>query len=112
MMYGRVMEFALEFATQIAATQQEKAWVERLAAYVAEHGYGISFEAKDRFSGSKELKFWADLLFELAAMIYRREVGSQDNQDWQTPTIWATYDLARLLAAEMRIQEQREAATI
>jgi hypothetical protein len=96
MMYRRVIGFACEVALEKADTEQERDWVSRLKNLVEER-YTIDEDVDALFPSAEQKQFWGAVLFELADRIYRREVGNQDNQVWQVATIWAAYDLARLL---------------
>jgi hypothetical protein len=96
MMYRRVIGFACEVALERADSEQERDWVSRLKNLVEER-YTIDEPVDALFPSAEEKQFWGVVLFELADRIYRREVGNQDNHEWQVATIWAAYDLARLL---------------
>ena len=96
LMYMRVIGFACEMALERVATEQQRDWVSRLKNLVEER-YSIDEEVDSLFPSAEEKLFWGAALFELADRIYRREMGNQDNQEWQVSTIWAAYDLARLL---------------
>ena len=46
----------------------------------------------------EELKYWSDIFFKLAQMIYERKIGNQEKQDWQATYIYIAYSFGRLFS--------------
>ena len=105
MMFWRVIGFACEVGQGMAQSPQEKQWVARLSGLEDENvTYSPDLSVSDQFPDTEECDFWAKVLFHLSDLIYERQIGNQENQDWQVGTIWAAYDLARLMVDEARLR--------
>jgi hypothetical protein len=111
MMFARVLEFATDAGRDIAATADERAWVERLTTEIAAFStYSPDVESRELFSTAAQCVFWERVLRELASRIYERRIGSQEDQTWQVSTIWAAVDLARVLVVSAHLARQPEGA--
>jgi hypothetical protein len=105
MMFWRVMAFASEVGQEMAQSPEEKKWVARLSALEDEDvTYSPDLFVSDQFPDEEECGFWAKVLFRLTDLIYERQIGNQEDQGWQVGTIWAAYDLARLMSNEARLR--------
>lgn len=98
MMFERVLDFGIELAESKSLTENENYWLNRLKKFLSSYGFSIDIDMNELFRIKDEKDFWSNIFFELADKIYKREIGNQDNQEWQVSTIWASYSLARLLA--------------
>ncbi len=104
MMFWRVVGFACEVGGGLAATPSEREWVARLSRLEGEcPTYSPDLDVAGLFGSRAEALFWADVLSRLAELVYERRVGDQGAQDWQVATIWAAYDLSRLLSVEAEV---------
>jgi hypothetical protein len=94
-----ILRNASEVGKELAKDPTELAWAERLSEFDESRAgtYSPDVSVEELFSGPKEAKFWADVLFIIAERIYQRAIGNQDEQDWQISAIWAAYDLGLLL---------------
>lgn len=104
--FFRLIEFGLEVGGRIAATDLEKAYVsglrERSTAFYP--GYDLAIEQE--FPSRDERKFWARVFFDLAYLIFRREIGKHDVSFWQSADIGHTYLLARMITRSVQEEEQ------
>ena len=102
-MFRRVLAFALELGRELAESPEELAWADDLDRKVQGFvTYSPDVDVEDLFSSPDQCTFWSRVLQELATRIYERRIGSQDDQTWQVPTIWASADLARVLTVADR----------
>lgn len=101
MMFWRVLDMANKVGAEVAKDATELEWVERLRQFDERSAktYSPDIDVRELFRTSVEAAFWAEVMFRLANKIYERTFGNQDNQTWQTPTIWAAYDLGIFLKA-------------
>jgi hypothetical protein len=93
-----VIWFASDFAKERAISSNELQWAEKFAQLEAESSQSVFID--ETLFSAEEVKFWANSLFDCAQAIFDRKIGNQENQDWQTSTIWAMYDLARMFYRE------------
>lgn len=110
MMFGRVLTFAVELGRELAESPEQAAWADDLDRRVQAFAtYSPDVTVSDLFLTPDQCAFWVRTLRELATRIYERRIGSQGDQTWQVPTIWASVDLARVLRVASR-RMSREAA--
>jgi hypothetical protein len=104
--FFRLIEFGLEVGARIAATDVEKVYVsalrERSAAFYP--GYDLAIERE--FPSRAERKFWATVFFDLAYLIFRREIGKHDVTFWQSADIGHAYLLGRMITRSVQEEEQ------
>jgi hypothetical protein len=98
MMFARVLDVAGDVGAELASTEREREWVRDLASRVSGFGtHSPDVRVADLFADAEQLPFWQVVLSELAACIYKRQIGDQSEHNWQVATIWAAVDLARVL---------------
>jgi hypothetical protein len=98
MMFGRVLDFAGDVAKELAFTEREHQWVRDLSSKIEGFGtYSPDVNVSELFPSREQLDFWQAVLREVASRIFRREIGTHSDQTWQVSTIWAAFDLARVL---------------
>ena len=98
MMFWRVIDFACEVGSTVAKSEVESQWVQRLRNLEETVGtYSPDLEIGELFETAAEMEFWWHVLNEVATQIYQRQLGNQKDQTWQVSTIWAAFDLGRLL---------------
>lgn len=104
MMFARVLEFAGDVGNEMASTEQERLWVQDLAAKAANFGtYSPDIDVRDLFANAEQIEFWRAVLSELALRIFKRRIGNQSDESWQVRTIWAAVDLARVLDSSAQL---------
>ena len=105
---GSLVSFALEVAADDATTDDEKSYVAKLKNWDdKEHYPGCGFDLHERFPTVGEKKFWSRCFFNVARRIFRREIGNQDIEFWQSGAIGDAYVAARMLTSAV----QRETDT-
>jgi hypothetical protein len=104
MMFWRVLSMASSVGQEIAKNPTELIWVARLRRFAEDSNgpYTPDIEVSNLFESAAEAIFWAQVMFDIATRIYERQIGNQEDQTWQTATIWATFDLGMLLSAAAR----------
>ena len=104
-MFWRVIGFASEIGHE--TSDSESSWL--LALDSIEDKFGatptITF---DEIWTPDELELGSEIMFEVAQRIFERRIGIHTASNWQTSTIWAAHDLARLLDREWRTHRAQE----
>ncbi len=103
--FGLLIEFGLEVGEKSAETDAEKSYVaalrERNNAFYP--GYDLAIE--EEFPSRDERKFWSRVFFDLAYLIFRREIGSHDATFWQYSAVGDAYLLARIITRSVQEEE-------
>lgn len=105
---GALVTFALQVGAELASTDEERSFVAKLQSWnETEHWPGCGFDLNERFPALSEKKFWAKCFFDVARQIFRRQIGNQEIEFWQSGTIGDAYVTARMLCSAI----QKEAST-
>ena len=103
--FDSLVEFGLKVRQKTAETDAEKAYVsalrERRDAFFP--GYDLAIERE--FPSRDERKFWARVFFDLAHLVFRREIGKHDATFWQYSFVGDAYLLGRLLTRSVQEEE-------
>lgn len=97
-MFWRLHDFAIEIAETKADTPPD--FLNNFKSIKESHGVTPDVDI-DTFFSYEELKFWSEIFLELAQLIYDREIGNQENQNWQVSTIWASFATYRLFVQSL-----------
>jgi hypothetical protein len=103
--FHSLIEFGLEVGQKSAATDVERSYVsglrERSGAFYP--GYDLAIEQE--FPSRDERKFWARVFFDLAHLIFQREIGKQDISFWQYSAVGDAYLLGRMITRSVQEEE-------
>jgi hypothetical protein len=103
--FHSLIEFGLEVGQKSAETDVEKSYVsglrERCGAFYP--GYDLSIEQE--FPLQDERKFWARMFFDLAHLIFKREIGKHDATFWQYSAVGDAYLLGRMITRSVQEEE-------
>jgi hypothetical protein len=102
-MFFRLIELGLD----VGHTDEEKAYVSGLRERNASFYPGYDLVIEREFQSREERKFWALVFFDLAYLIFRREIGQHDVTFWQYSTVGDAYLLARMITRS--VQEEKAA---
>jgi hypothetical protein len=103
MMFDRIMAWLIEVGREFAVSDIERAWVAELGKRLPEDGYWFpDTHCKELFPVIEQVEFWSAIASEVADRVYQRRLGNQADQSWQVSTIWAAFDLNRMLTLEAR----------
>ena len=104
--FSALITFGLQVGAKSASTETERSYVsglrKRREAFYP--GYDLGIESE--FSSREERKFWARVFFDLAYLIFRKEVGKQDTAFWQYSAVGDAYLLARMITRSVQEEEQ------
>jgi hypothetical protein len=104
--FGSLVEFALEVGQMTAGSDEERSYVfslrERKAAFYP--GYALAIEGE--FPSRDERKFWTRVFFDLAHLIFSRQIGKQDTSFWQYSAVGDAYLLGRMITRSVQEEEQ------
>ncbi len=105
--FSTLLAFAQEVGGEVARTDEERGFVERLRRFAEEEVWpGIGFDLEERFPGVAEKRFWAGVFHDLGRRIFLRQIGNHDVTFWQSSTIGDAYVIARMLTRA--VQEEGE----
>jgi hypothetical protein len=105
--FSTLLDFAREVGGEVARSDQERHYVERLRRFAEEEAWpGIDFDLEKRFPGVAEKKFWAGVFHDLGRRIFLRQIGHHDATSWQSSAIGDAYIVARMLTRA--VQEEGE----
>lgn len=104
--FHSLVEFGLEIGQKSAATETERAFVAGLRARSDAFFPGYDLAIEREFPSREERKFWARVFFDLAYLIFRREVGAQDTTFWQYSAVGDAYLLGRMITRSVQEEEQ------
>ncbi len=86
--FGSLIDFAIAVGTDLAATEQERASVARLShSREKEFWPGHGLKLNEYFTDLDDRKFWAIVFHAIACLVFRREIGNQDDDSWQVGVI-------------------------
>ena len=104
--FHSLIKFGLDVGQKSAETDIERFYVsglrERSDAFYP--GYDLAIEQE--FPTRDERKFWARVFFDLAHLIFRREIGNQDTTFWQYSAVGDAYLLGRMITRSVQEEEQ------
>lgn len=100
-----LIEFGLEVGQKSAETDVEESYVTglRVRSGAFYSGYDLAIERE--FPSRDERKFWARVFFDLAHLIFRREIGNQDVAFWQYSAVGDAYLLGRMITRSVQEEE-------
>ncbi|MES2571115.1 MAG: hypothetical protein V4710_13795 [Verrucomicrobiota bacterium] len=104
--FSSLIEFGIEVGRRSAETATEKSYLsglkERSDAFYP--GYDLAIERE--FPCREERKFWARVFFDLAYLIFRREIGNQAVTFWQYSAVGDACLLGRMITRSVQEEEQ------
>lgn len=101
-----LIEFGLEVGEKTATTDEERSFVSDLRKRSDAFYPGYDFAIERELPLLSERKFWARVFFDLAHLIFRRDVGNQDVTFWQYSAVGDAYLLGRVLTRSVQEEEQ------
>ena len=107
MMFFRLIELALEVGEKTAETAAEKLCVSKLREKKNAETFwpGYDFAIETEFPLRDERKFWARVFFDVAHLIFCREIGNHDITFWQYSTIGDAYLFGRMITRSVQEEE-------
>src|SRR5438552_4094939 len=89
--FSALVGFGLEVGERVAETEAERSYVlglrKRSEAFYP--GYDLAIESE--FPSRDERKFWARVFFDLAYLIFGKEIGKEDTSFWQYSAVGDAY---------------------
>jgi hypothetical protein len=104
--FQSLIEFGLEVGEKTATTDEERSFVSDLRKRSDAFYPGYDFAIEREFPSRIERKFWARVFFDLAHLIFRREIGNQDATFWQYSAVGDAYLLGRVITRSVQEEEQ------
>jgi len=103
--FSSLIEFGLEVAEKAAETDAERSYVAKLRERFAGFYPGYDLAIEREFPSRDERKFWARVFFDLAHLIFRREVGNHEVTFWQYSAVGDAYLLGRMITRSVQEEE-------
>jgi len=103
--FSSLIEFGLEVAEKAAETDAERSYVSKLRERFAGFYPGYDLAIEREFPSRDERKFWARVFFDLAHLIFRREVGNHEVTFWQYSAVSDAYLLGRMITRSVQEEE-------
>ncbi len=103
--FDSLIEFGLEVAQKTAQTDAEKGYVSGLTGRRGFFFPGYDFAIEREFPSREERKFWACVFFDLAHLVFQREIGKHDATFWQCSFVGDAYLLGRMLTRSVQEEE-------
>ena len=100
-----LIKFGLEVAEKSAASETERNFVGALRGRTDAFFPGYDFPIEGEFPSRDERKFWSRVFFDLAHLIFRREIGNQDTTFWQYSAVGDAYLLGRMITRSVQEEE-------
>jgi len=104
--FHSLIEFGLEAAQRTAESDTERSFIsalkQRSDAFYPGYDFAIERESPSR----DERKFWARVFYDLAHLIFRREIGNHDVTFWQYSAVGDAYLLGRMITRSVQEEEQ------
>jgi hypothetical protein len=104
--FGSLINFALEIGGRSAVTEAEKSYVSTLREKSDAFYPGYDLAIEQEFPMRDERKFWARVFFDLAHLIFRREIGNQEITFWQASAVGDACLLGRMITRSVQEEEQ------
>ena len=104
--FRSLIEFGLEVGQRTAEIDTERSYVSALTERSDAFYPGYDFAIQREFPSRDERKFWARVFFDLAHLIFRREIGSHDVTFWQYSAVGDAYLLGRMITRSVQEEEQ------
>ena len=103
--FSSLVEFGLDVGQSTSQTEEEKSYVSALREKVNAFYPGYDFVIEREFPSREERKFWARVFFDLAHLIFRREIGNHDVSFWQYSAVGDAYLLGRMITRSVQEEE-------
>jgi len=103
--FSSLIEFGLEVAEKAAETDAKRSYVAKLRERFAGFYPGYDLAIEREFPSRDERKFWARVFFDLAHLIFRREVGNHEVTFWQYSAVGDAYLLGRMITRSVQEEE-------
>jgi hypothetical protein len=103
--FSALIEFGLDVGTRITETEIERTYVSKLRARSADFYPGYDFAIESEFPNRDERKFWARVFFDLAYLIFRREIGTHEATFWQYSAVGDAYLIGRMITRSVQEDE-------
>lgn len=100
-----LIEFGLEVGERAAQTEAERSYVSELRERSAGFWLGYDLAIESEFPSQDERQFWACVYFDVAYLIFRREIGNHDVTFWQYSAIGDAYLMARMITRSVQEEE-------
>ncbi|MBN9689105.1 MAG: hypothetical protein J0M24_02610 [Verrucomicrobia bacterium] len=100
-----LIAFGLEAAQRTAQTDAERSFISTLKQSSDAFYPGYDFAIEREFSCRDERKFWARVFFDLAHLIFCREIGNRDVSFWQSSAVGDAYLFGRLITRSVQEEE-------
>ena len=95
-----LIEAAIEVATELAVTDEERTSVDRLIRWWKEGTFpGIDLDLDRHFQTMAERKLWAQAFETLGWRVFHRCWGNQENQTWQVGFISHCHVVSRMITS-------------
>jgi hypothetical protein len=106
MRFSSLIDFALEVGQKSAETDIEKTYISKLKEGSNAFYPGYDFAIEREFPSRDERKFWARIFFNLAHLVFCREIGNQETTFWQFSAIGDAYLFGRMITRSIQEEEQ------
>lgn len=104
--FDALVDFGSEVGERTAISDEEKSYILRLKERKANFYPGYDLAIETEFPSKEERKFWARVFYDLAHLIFCRQIGNQDTTFWQYSAIGDAYLLGRMIARSVQEEEQ------
>ena len=104
-----LIAWSLEVGADMASTKYQFRECNRLSTMHAngEFWRGRDLDIEDVYPEVEQQKFWSIVFNEIAERIFRREIGHQEQQDWQAWMIYKAISVSRLFVEAVHGCEPR-----
>jgi hypothetical protein len=104
--FSSLIEFGLEVGEKCAETNIEKSYVSGLKERSGAFYPGYDFAIESELPSRDERKFWAKIFYDVAHLIFCRQIGNQELTFWQASAIGDAYLLGRMITRSVQEEEQ------
>lgn len=103
--FHSLIEFGLQVAEKTSESDGERPFIAGLRERSVAFFPGYEFAIEQEFPTRDERKFWARVFFDLAYLIFKREIGNQDTTFWQYSAVGDAYLLGRMITCSVQEEE-------
>jgi len=104
--FSSLIDGALEVGQKAAEGETERAYVSGLRHRSDTFYPGYDFAIERELPARDERKFWARVFFDLAHLIFLRQIGNQEGTFWQSSAVGDAYLLGRMITRSVQEEEQ------
>jgi hypothetical protein len=103
--FDLLIAFGIEVGQRTAESEEERSYLTGLEGRKATFYPGYDLAIETEFPSRDERKFWARVFFDLAHLVFSRQIGNQENSFWQYSAVGDAYLLGRMITRSVQEEE-------